>query len=90
MKDEKLSKRLNELMISYGLDVDGDFIVVKKTNTDEIIKVYIDEMLIWNSTKTTGITTDDDGTLNIITRNGCEEFFNMIDNGSLIIIGRMI
>ena len=90
MKDEELSKRLNELMISYGLDVDGDFIVVKKTNTDEIIKVYIDEMLIWNSTKTTGITTDDDGTLNIITRNGCEEFFNMIDNGSLIIIGRMI
>ena len=90
MKDEKLSKRLNELMISYGLDVDGDFIVVKKTNTDEIIKVYIDEMLIWNSTKTTGITTDDDGTLNIITRNGCEEFFNMIDNGSLVIIGRMI
>ena len=41
MKDEKLFKRLNELMISYGLDVDGDFIVVKKTNTDEIIKVYI-------------------------------------------------
>lgn len=90
MKDEKLSKRLNELMISYGLDVDGDFIVVKKTNTDEIINAYIDEMLIWNSTKTTGITTDDDGTLNIITRNGCEEFFNMIDNGSLIIISRMI
>ena len=90
MKDEKLSKRLNELMISHGLDVDGDFIVVKKANTDEIIKVYIDEMLIWNSTKTTGITTDDDGTLNIITRNGCEEFFNMIDNGSLVIIGRMI
>lgn len=90
MKDEKLSKRLNELMISYGLDVDGDFIVVKKTNTDEIINAYIDEMLIWNSTKTTGITTDDDGTLNIITRNGCEEFFNMIDNGSLVIIGRMI
>ena len=90
MKDEKLSKRLNELMISYGLDVDGDFIVVKKTNTDEIIKVYIDEMLIWNSTETTGITTDDDGTLNIVTRNGCEEFFNMIDNGSLVIIGRMI
>lgn len=90
MKDEKLSKRLNELMISHGLDVDGDFIVVKKTNTDEIINVYIDEMLIWNSTKTTGITTDDDGTLNIITRNGCEEFFNMIDNGSLVIIGRMI
>lgn len=90
MKDEKLSKRLNELMISRGLDVDGDFIVVKKTNTDEIINAYIDEMLIWNSTKTTGITTDDDGTLNIITRNGCEEFFNMIDNGSLVIIGRMI
>ena len=90
MKDEKLSKRLNELMISRGLDVNGDFIVVKKTNTDEIINVYIDEMLIWNSTKTTGITTDDDGTLNIITRNGCEEFFNMIDNGSLVIIGRMI
>ena len=90
MKDEKLSKRLNELMISYGLDVDGDFIVVKKTNTDEIINAYIDEMLIWNSTKTTGITTDDDGTLNIVTRNGCEEFFNMIDNGSLVIIGRMI
>lgn len=90
MKDEKLSKRLNELMISYGLDVDGDFIVIKKTNTDEIINAYIDEMLIWNSTKTTGITTDDDGTLNIITRNGCEEFFNMIDNGSLVIIGRMI
>lgn len=90
MKDEKLSKRLNELMISYGLDVDGDFIVVKKTDTDEIINAYIDEMLIWNSTKTTGITTDDDGTLNIITRNGCEEFFNMIDNGSLAIIGRMI
>lgn len=90
MKDEKLSKRLNELMISYGLDVNGDFIVVKKTNTDEIINAYIDEMLIWNSTKTTGITTDDDGTLNIITRNGCEEFFNMIDNGSLVIIGRMI
>lgn len=85
-----VSKRLNELMISYGLDVDGDFIVVKKTNTDEIINAYIDEMLIWNSTKTTGITTDDDGTLNIITRNGCEEFFNMIDNGSLVIIGRMI
>ena len=90
MKDEKLSKRLNELMISRGLDVDGDFIVVKKTNTDEIINAYIDEMLIWNSTKTTGITTDDDGTLNIVTRNGCEEFFNMIDNGSLVIIGRMI
>lgn len=90
MKDEKLSKRLNELMISRGLDVDGDFIVVKKTNTDEIINAYIDEMLIRNSTKTTGITTDDDGTLNIITRNGCEEFFNMIDNGSLVIIGRMI
>ena len=90
MKDEKLSKRLNELMISRGLDVDGDFIVVKKTHTDEIINAYIDEMLIWNSTKTTGITTDDDGTLNIITRNGCEEFFNMIDNGSLVIIGRMI
>lgn len=90
MKDEKLSKRLNELIISRGLDVDGDFIVVKKTNTDEIINAYIDEMLIWNSTKTTGITTDDDGTLNIITRNGCEEFFNMIDNGSLVIIGRMI
>lgn len=90
MKDEKLSKRLNELMIFHGLDVDGDFIVVKKTNTDEIINAYIDEMLIWNSTKTTGITTDDDGTLNIITRNGCEEFFNMIDNGSLVIIGRMI
>lgn len=90
MKDEKLSKRLNELMISRGLDVDGDFIVVKKTNTDEIINAYIDEMLIWNSTKTTGITTDYDGTLNIITRNGCEEFFNMIDNGSLVIIGRMI
>ena len=90
MKDEKLSKRLNELMISRGLDVDGDFIVVKKTNTDEIINAYIDEMLIWNSTKTAGITTDDDGTLNIITRNGCEEFFNMIDNGSLVIIGRMI
>lgn len=90
MKDEKLSKRLNELMISRGLDVNGDFIVVKKTNTDEIINAYIDEMLIWNSTKTTGITTDDDGTLNIITRNGCEEFFNMIDNGSLVIIGRMI
>ena len=90
MKDEKLSKRLNELMISYGLDVDGDLIAVKKTNTDEIINAYIDEMLIWNSTKTTGITTDDDGTLNIITRNGCEEFFNMIDNGSLVIIGRMI
>lgn len=90
MKDEKLSKRLTDLMISYGLDVDGDFIVVKKTNTDEIINAYIDEMLIWNSTKTTGITTDDDGTLNIITRNGCEEFFNMIDNGSLVIIGRMI
>lgn len=90
MKDEKLSKRLNELMISRGLDADGDFIVVKKTNTDEIINAYIDEMLIWNSTKTTGITTDDDGTLNIITRNGCEEFFNMIDNGSLVIIGRMI
>lgn len=90
MKDEKLSKRLNELMISYELDVNGDFIVVKKTNTDEIINAYIDEMLIWNSTKTTGITTDDDGTLNIITRNGCEEFFNMIDNGSLVIIGRMI
>lgn len=90
MKDEKLSKRLTDLMISYGLDVDGDFIVVKKTNTDEIINAYIDEMLIWNSTKTTGITTDDDGTLNIITRNGCEEFFNMIDNGSLIIISRMI
>lgn len=90
MKDEDLSKRLNELMISCGLDVDGDFIVVKKTNTDEIINAYIDEMLIWNSTKTTGITTDDDGTLNIITRNGCEEFFNMIDNGSLVIIGRMI
>ena len=90
MKDEKLSKRLNELMISRGLDVNGDFIVVKKTNTDEIINAYIDEMLIWNSTKTTGITTDDDGTLNIITRNGCEEFFNMIDNESLVIIGRMI
>ena len=90
MKDEKLSKRLNELMISRGLDVDGDFIVVKKTNTDEIINAYIDEMLIWNSTKTTGITTDDDGTLNIVTRNGCKEFFNMIDNGSLVIIGRMI
>lgn len=90
MKDEKLSKRLNELMISHGLDVNGDFIVVKKANTDEIINAYIDEMLIWNSTKTTGITTDDDGTLNIITRNGCEEFFNMIDNGSLVIIGRMI
>ena len=90
MKDEKLSKRLNELMSSHGLDVDGDFIAVKKTNTDEIIKVYIHEMLIWNSTETTGITTDDDGTLNIITRNGCEEFFNMIDNGSLVIIGRMI
>ena len=90
MKDEKLSKRLNELMISYGLDVDGDFIVVKKINTDEIINAYIDEMLIWNSTKTTGITTDDDGTLNIVTRNGCEEFFSMIDNGSLVIIGRMI
>lgn len=90
MKDEKLSKRLNELMISYGLDVDGDFIVVKKANTDEIIKVYVDERLIRNSTKTNGITTDDDGTLNIITRNGCEEFFNMIDNGSLVIIGRMI
>ena len=90
MKDEKLSKRLNELMISRGLDADGDFIVVKKTNTDEIINAYIDEMLIWNSTKTTGITTDDDGTLNIITQNGCEEFFNMIDNGSLVIIGRMI
>lgn len=90
MKDEKLSKRLNELMISRGLDVDGDFIVVKKTNTDEIINAYIDEMLIRNSTKTTGITTDDDGTLNIVTRNGCEEFFNMIDNGSLVIIGRMI
>lgn len=90
MKDEKLSKRLNELMISYELDVDGDFIVVKKTNTDEIINAYIDEMLIWNSTKTTGITIDDDGTLNVVTRNGCEEFFNMIDNGSLVIIGRMI
>ena len=90
MKDEKLFKRLNELMISYGLDVDGDFIVVMKANTDEIIKVYVDERLIRNSTKTTGITTDDDGTLNIITRNGCEEFFNMIDNGSLVIIGRMI
>lgn len=90
MKDEKLSKRLNELMIFHGLDVNGDFIVVKKANTDEIINAYIDEMLIWNSTKTTGITTDDDGTLNIITRNGCEEFFNMIDNGSLVIIGRMI
>lgn len=89
MKDE-LSKRLNDLMISYGLDVDGDFIVVKKANTDEIINAYIDEMLIRNSTKTTGITTDDDGTLNIVTRNGCEEFFNMIDNGSLVIIGRMI
>ena len=46
MKDEKLSKRLNELMSSYGLDVDGDLIAVKKTNTDEIIKVYIHEMLI--------------------------------------------
>lgn len=90
MKDEKLFKRLNELMISHGLDVDGDVIAVKKANTDEIIKVYIHKMLIWNSTKTTGITTDDDGTLNIITRNGCEEFFNMIDNGSLVIIGRMI
>lgn len=90
MKDEKLSKRLTDLMISYGLDVDGDLIAVKKTNTDEIIKVYIHEMLIWNSTKTTGITIDDDGTLNIVTQNGCEEFFNMIDNGSLVLIGRMI
>lgn len=90
MKDEKLFKRLNELMISYGLDVDGDFIVVKKTNTDEIIKVYIHKMLIWKSMETTSITADDDGTLNIVTRNGCEEFFSMIDNGSLVIIGRMI
>ena len=88
MKDEKLSKRLNELMISYGLDVDGDFIVVKKINTDEIINAYIDEMLIWNSTKTTGITTDDDGTLNIVTWNGCKELFDMIDNGSLELINR--
>ena len=47
-------------------------------------------MLIWKSMETTGITADDDGTLNIITRNGCEEFFNMIDNGSLVIIGRII
>ena len=90
MKDEKLSKRLTDLMISYGLDVDGDLIAVKKANTDEIIKVYIHEMLIWNSTETTGITIDDDGTLNIVTQNGCEEFFNMIDNGSLTLIGRMI
>lgn len=90
MKDKKLSKRLTDLMISYGLDVDGDLIAVKKTNTDEIIKVYVDERLIRNSTKTTGITTDDDGTLNVITQNGCEEFFNMIDNGSLVIIGKMI
>ena len=90
MKDEKLFKRLNELMISYGLDVDGDIIAVKKANTDEIIKVYIHKMLIWKSMETTGITADDDGTLNIVTRNGCEEFFNMIDNGSLVIIGRMI
>ena len=79
MKDEKLSKRLNELMIYCGIDVDGDFIVVKQTNTDEIINAYIDEMLIWNATKTTGITTDDHGTLNIITRTGCEEYFNMTD-----------
>lgn len=90
MKDEKLFKRLNELMISHGLDIDGDFIAVKKTDTDEIIKAYIDEMSIWNSTETTGITIDDDGTLNIVTQNGCEEFFNMIDNGSLVLIGRMI
>ena len=47
MKDEKLSKRLTDLMISYGLDVDGDLIAVKKANTDEIIKVYIHEMLIF-------------------------------------------
>ena len=90
MKDEKLSKRLTDLMISYGLDVDGDLIAVKKTNTDEIIKVYIHKMLIWKSMETTGITIDDDGTLNIVTQNGCEEFFNMIDNGSLTLIGRMI
>ena len=40
--------------------------------------------------ETTSITADDDGTLNIVTRNGCEELFSMIDNGSLVIIGRMI
>lgn len=88
MKDEKLSARLTDLTLRYALDVDGDFIIMKNTVTNKMVTVYIDELLICNSKDADGIITDDDGTLNIVTWNGCKELFDMIDNGSLELINR--
>lgn len=88
MRDEKLSARLTDLMLTYGLDVDGDFIIMKDADTNKMVSAYIDEMVICNSKDTNGIITDDNGTLNIVTWNGCKELFDMIDNGSLELINR--
>lgn len=88
MKNEKLSARLTELGLAYGLDVDGDFIIMKNVDTNKMVTAYIDEMVICNSKDTNGIITDDNGILNIVTWNGCKELFDMIDNGSLELINR--